>query len=390
MHVPAIPVSRPDVGRAELDALAEVMCSGWLGTGDLSRRFEAAVARVVGARHVVAVTSCTDALILSLAAAGIGPGDEVLVPSFTYCATYQAIAAVGATPVFADIDAATLSLDPLDAEARVTERTRAVLAVHYCGSSAGRAAAAAFAGRLGIVLIEDAAHAFGSSIESDAALVGSTGNPVCLSFGPIKQLTCGTGGAVCVADEAFADRVRERAALGLRTQHGDSVPSRPPPAYVVDGLGVRRTMSDVNAAIGLAQLSGLDRRLRRRREIRDRYVAELGGRGGPDGTAAATGGAGLELIAAMAAVTSPFMFPVLVDAGRRDDIRAALHRRGIGAGLHYPPGHLQPAFAGGDALPVTETVASRVLTLPVYPTMTDANVQSVLDAVAEAVLSVRP
>lgn len=364
-----LPLARPDLGEPEITMAARALRSGWLGRGPITAEFERALSDRLGAPHVVAVSTGTAALQLAVECTGIGVGDEVIVPSLTFCATYQAIDAAGALPVFADVDPATLCLDPDDVRRRVTPATRAIMAVHLCGAAASRAELAAVAAEEGVVLIEDAAHAFGSQVSSAEGdrwvPVGSTGNPVCFSFDPIKSLTCGQGGAVALADPALAAAIRVRSDLGLDGGEG-SVSS-------VTGPGYRYAMSDLNAAIGLAQLAAFDEVAERRRGLLRRYRERL------DGVSSVT------VPEHDPEHMVPFTFMVRVPAHRRAHVRAVLASEGIGTGLHYPPGHLQPRYCGGPELPVTEQVAQELLTLPFFPSMADQDADRVAQALERAV-----
>lgn len=363
---PALPVARPQLGADELAAVERVFASGWLGRGPASEQFERQLAERLQVPHVVVVSTGTAALQLAVEALGIGAGDEVIVPSLTYCATYQAVAATGATPVFAEIDDDTLCLDAGDVAARISPRTRAILTVHFAGFAGGRPALAKVAAAHGIDLIEDAAHAFGSTLDpiDGGGPVGSTGNPVCFSFDPIKSLTCGQGGAVVTADDALADRVRAASNLGLSpTEDGGS--------HVV-GPGHRFAMSDLNAAIGLAQLGRFDELANRRREIVTRYVADLGSV------------PGVRLASHPPERMVPFMFPIRVPAERRATIRAELAADGIATGMHYAPGHRQPYYRSGGPLPVTERACAELVTLPLTPSMTEDQVGRVVAGVDRA------
>jgi len=353
-----LPVHRPEVGTAESARVSEVLEHGWFGRGPVTEEFEAVVAELVGAAHLVAVVTGTAAVQLALEAVGVGPGDEVVLPSLTFAATYQAVRAVGATPRFAEVDPAHCCLDPEDVRARLSGRTRAVLTVHYGGWAGARGAIAELADEHGLVLVEDAAHAVGS-VGPDGRPVGATGNPVCFSFDPVKSLTCGQGGAVAVGDPDLAARLRALANLGFEA----GVRHR------VAGPGWRYQMGDLNAAIGLAQAEDFARRAARRRELWRRYAAGL------------VEVDGVGVLAHDPDRMVPFLFAVRVAADRRDGLRRALHEQGIDTAVHYEPGHRQPW--GGEAveLPATERVAAELLTLPFFVGLTDDDVDRVVGAV---------
>lgn len=362
----SLPLARPEFGTDDLAAVGEVMASGWLGRGPVADRFEEELARLLGARHVVATSTGTAAIQLALEAVGVRPGDEVVVPSLTFAATYQSVVACGARPVFVDVDPETWCCSPDDVEARMGPATRAVLTVHLCGFPGHRDELADVAAERGVAFVEDAAHAVGSGLppaNGGARPVGSTGNAVAFSFDPIKSLSCGQGGAVAVGDERTAAEVRRRSDLGLAPEGGER--------HVV-GSGHRFAMSDMNAAIGLSQLARFDRTAARRRELLVRYRSALGGM------------PGVVLPAHDPSLMVPFTLMVRVPAASRAAVRAALAAEGIETGFHYHPGHLQPAFAGSAPLPVTERLAQELVTLPFFPSMRDDEVDRVADALYRA------
>lgn len=343
--------------------MADVLRSGWLGSGELVGVFERAVAERSGYQFAIATTSGTTALHVALAVSGIGVGDEVLVPSFTYCATVQAIVATGARPVFVDVDDRTLCLDLEHAAGLVGPRTRGLAPVYYGGHTAAAAELAAFAAVHGLVLVEDAAHAFGAPHSG----VDSGPSARCFSFGPIKPFTCGQGGAVVTDDPEFAERVRAAADLGIVRD--------PAGAASVVAPGFRYRMHDLNASIGVAQLARFDEIVSVRREILGHYDRELAALEGD------------EVRVHRAAATVPFAVTVRVPADRRAAVRAALAADGIETTVNYPPNHRQPAFAAWSAadLPVTETAASEVISLPFHLGIGAADVGRVVEALAAAV-----
>jgi len=373
-----MPTARPYVGDEEIEAAAEVLRSGWLGFGPKARAFEAEVAGLVGAEHVVGVSSGTAALHLAVEALGIGPGDEVLMPSLTFCACPQAVLASGATPVFAEVDPATVCLDVDDAADRLTPRTRAIMPVHYGGQPCELDRVLALAKDNGIAVIEDAAHAFGSSYRGSP--IGSLGDATCFSFDPIKTITCGEGGAVAVADEEVARRLRSLRGLGIEAEGYTRFQERRFHGQQVVGRGFRYHLSDLNAAIGLVQLRRLDFLRERRRGIWARYADALRDLDG------------IALLAVDLAEAAPFHFVVRVLDGARDGVLERLREDGIGAGVHYPPNHLQPAFAElarGKPLPVTDLVGDEILTLPLFPALADEDVDRVAESFAAIVRSAR-
>jgi perosamine synthetase len=244
-------MSRPSVGPAELAAVGKVFESNWLGAGPIADRFSMRVAEEIEVAHVVAVDSGTAALHSAMNALGLGAGDEVIVPSMTFVSTIQAIVSAGAVPVFCEVLADTINIDVRDAESRITSKTRALLPVHYGGEPCDLDSVLALAARHGLKVVEDAAHAFGSSYKGRP--IGSHGDIVCFSFDPIKNITCGLGGAAATNDDEIAGRLRIATNVGidpLSVHHAGTGPQQ----YAITGAGLRYRMSDVNAAIGLTQL----------------------------------------------------------------------------------------------------------------------------------------
>jgi perosamine synthetase len=372
-----IPFARPEFDQAEVDAVGEVLRSGWVTQGPAVARFEEMFADRVGAGHAVATSSCTAALHLALVLAGVGPGDEVICPSYSFIATANAILYVGATPVFADIERDTWNIDPQDACRRVSPRTRAVIPVHQVGLAADLDRLAPLAAR-GISIVEDAACAVGSTYRGRP--IGSHGNVACFSFHPRKTISTGEGGMLTTPDPDRAERARR-----LRS-HGASVSAltRHRARGIVfeeyATLGFNYRLSDVQAAIGVAQLAKLEALLARRRAIADRYdgafrpLAEVQVPARPPYAAHAFQSYGL----------------LLTPACRRDrdDLLRALVDRGVACRRGIPPIHREPLYrdrCGPVSLPVTEEIAARSLFLPMYASLTDAEQQQVIHAVTELV-----
>lgn len=358
-----MPTARPFVGDEEAVAVSAVLASGWLGTGPKTSEFESALQAAIGCTHAVAVSSGTAALQLALQAFDLGVDAEVLVPSLTFCSSVQAILAAGATPVFTEVDPATLCLDVADARRRVSPRTRAIMPVHYGGQPCAMDEVLLLAHDHELVVVEDAAHAFGSQYHGQA--IGTIGHATCFSFDPIKTITCGEGGAITTNDESIATRLRSMRLLGMSSD-GYSRYKRSSAVYQVEGPGYRYHMSDICASIGLAQLDKYPNIASRRRYIAHQYREQL---------------AGLSSIACLQhdlEEAVPFNFVIRILNGRRDDLLAYLQERGIGAGVHYPPNHLQPYFAPYHSpLPCTEAAFTEILTIPLFPSLDDADVCAV-------------
>lgn len=376
---PLVPFAPPLIEPAAIAEVVETLESGWLSTGPKTRRFEEAFAEYVGARFAVALNSCTAGLHLSLLAAGIGPGDEVITSPLTFCATANAVLHVGARPVFADVDPATGNLDPEACTAALTRRTRAVIPVHYAGLPADVDAFAAIARRHGLVTIEDAAHC----VEGVAAgrKIGTTADFTCFSFYATKNLTTGEGGMVTTGSSEAAELIRTASLHGMTRSAWTRYQPGRPHGYDVLLPGFKYNMSDVQASLGLHQLAAIDRHHRRRLAIAARYDAALADL--PIATLADAPPTG---------VHARHLYTVLIDetAGpTRDEVARRLGEAGVASSVHFPPVHLHSyyrqtfGFTRGQ-FPHAERIADTVLSLPLSPALTEAQVDRVIDAVHQA------
>ncbi|MER5200731.1 DegT/DnrJ/EryC1/StrS family aminotransferase [Streptomyces sp. NPDC002755] len=345
--------------------------SGQYGHTDITEQFERSIAAFLGVGDVVAVASGTAALHTALLAASIGPGHEVIVPSMTFCATVQAVLAAGATPRFVDIEPATLCVSDQLVMDAVTVRTRAVIPVHFGGRAVDVSLIREELAARNIVVIEDAAHSFGSRLGEGR--VGASGDLTCFSFGPIKNLTCGQGGAVVPRTRTEADTIRRIRLLGILQSQAERAQTT---GYSVTGFGLRYQMSGINAAFGLAQLAHFEQAEATRRALWHAYrnaLAPLNHR--------------VTLIDVDPERSVPHLCQVRVPA--RDTVFTQLKARGIGVGVHYPPNHLQPAFGRWRRdLPATEHVAGEILTLPFHQHLTETDIDHVVTALGEVLTSV--
>ncbi|MEU9662822.1 DegT/DnrJ/EryC1/StrS family aminotransferase [Streptomyces chartreusis] len=347
-------------------AVARVLESGQYGHTGITEEFERAVAEFLGIEDAVAVASGTAALHAALLAAGVGPGDEVVVPSMTFCATVQAILAVGASPRFVDIEPATLCVtDQLLMEA-VSDRTAAVMPVLFGGRPVDLSAVQTQLTERGITVIEDAAHAFGS--RNGTQHVGTTGALTCFSFGPIKNLTCGQGGMVTPRTPQEAATLRQLRLLGVVQSQNERANTT---TYRVDGFGLRYQLSGINAAIGLAQLDHFATTEQSRRRLWRTYREALA----PLGE--------VTLVDVDVDHAVPHLCQVRVP--HRDQVFAYMRAAGIGVGVHYPPNHLQPAFAAWRrTLPATEQVGQKILSLPFHQHLTERDIEHVVTVLGQA------
>lgn len=364
-----IPIHRPSVGERELAAVSRVLESRWLGMGTVTQEFESRVEEIVRCRHAIAVGSGSAALHIALAALGLGPGDEVVVPSMTFVSCAQAIVAVGARPVFCDVELATVSVNVDDVARRITPRTRAVMPVHYAGFPCELDRLRELTQAHGVAIVEDAAHAFGSAYGD--RMIGAVGDLTCFSFDPVKNITCGEGGAITTNDDDLADGVRLWRNLGVRNdswaRHGEARAWY----YESSTAGLRSHLTNVNAAIGLAQLERFDVVRARKRDLMHRYLDAL------------ANVEGIVPVAGDVDTAFPFLFVLRVLEGRRDRLLEHLAADDIQAWVHFVPCHLQSAFADSDEvdLPVTELLYGELLTLPLYADLGDDDVDRIVSSV---------
>jgi perosamine synthetase len=367
-----IPISRPDLGEAERRAVEEVLASGWVAQGPRVEAFERAFAAFCGVDHAVATTSCTTALHVAVAGLGAGPGDEVVVPAFTWIATANAVAYTGATPVFCDVSLDTFNLDPAAMAAAVTERTVGLLPVHLFGLAADMAAVEAIARRHSLWMVEDAACAVGT--RQGGRQAGAVGDAGCFSFHPRKTLTTGEGGMLVTADGGLAERARSLRDHGSsRSGHARHAGPRAFELADHDALGFNYRMTDVQAAIGCAQLERADWLLAERARLAARYGEAL---------------AGLEwlrLPQTPEGETHGWQSYVCLMKGDRDALMAALEDQGIATrpGTHAPP-ELGVYGHRADEFPKAHLAARHSLALPLYAGLTDAEQDRVIEALRSA------
>lgn len=353
-----IPLSRPLIGSEEIAAVVAVLESGILASGERVARFEQAFAEEVGTTHAVAVGTGTAALHLALLAMGVGPGDEVIVPSFTFAASANVVRLIGAVPVFADIDPEDYTIHAAAVEPLVNERTRAVMPVHLYGQTAPMAEFVELTDRLGVGILEDAAQAH--LAESDGARAGSIGLAAGFSFYPTKNMTTGEGGMITTSDPAVAEMARWLRNQGMAERYEHKV------------IGMNERMTEIEAAIGLVQLQRLPAWTQRRREIASIYLERL------DPTL------GLPVERADA-VHVYHQFTIAPQ--NRESVRAALRQAEIGHDTYYPKAtHQQDPYLGPSYdLPVTEEMVDRVVSIPVRPDLTESEIEHIVSTLNRAV-----
>ena len=371
-----IPVMRPWLGAEEAAAAAAAVSSGWVAQGPRVAEFEAAFASSIGAAHAVAVSSCTTALHLALVAAGVGPGDEVIVPSLSFIATANAARYVGAVPVFADVEEATQNLTPATVAPCLTCATRAVILGDQAGVPADLDAMHALCEPRGITVVEDAACAVGSEYHGRPA--GAGADLAAFSFHPRKLLTTGEGGMLLTPDEGVADRLRRLREHGMDISAAARHASRQPVIEHYTELGFNYRMTDVQAAIGIVQLRKLGRLIARRRALARRYQQLLkdvpGIRTITDPEYGSTNYQSFWVLL-------PESFPI-----SRDKLMQNLAEAGVSARRGIMAAHLEPAYAGlpHGPLPVTERLTARTLILPLYHDLTEEEQDLIVSVLAAA------
>jgi perosamine synthetase len=367
-----LPYGCQSLDEEDVQAVIEVLRSDLLTTGPKISEFERAFAEHVGSREAVAVSSGTAALHAAAYAAGIGPGDEVIVPPITFAATANCVVFQGGTPVFADVDADTLLLDPSQVEARITARTRAIIAVDYAGQPCDYDALMGIAQRHDLVLIDDACHAIGGLWAGRS--VGTLADLSTFSFHPVKHFTTGEGGMVCTDDVDLAHRMRIFRNHGIATDHQERARSGSFSYEMVD-LGYNYRITDFQCALGLSQLAKLPKFLERRRQIAavyDQVLDDL---------------AFVRPLAVRPETSHAYhLYVVAFDSDvlgmSRAEVYAALRRENIGVGVHYMPAHLHPFYRkrfgyGPGLCPVAERAYGNIVSLPIFPKMTDDDVACV-------------
>lgn len=355
-------------------AVHEVLDGRWLGVGKLTERFEHALRDVTGAPFVIATTSGSAALHLALGELDLQPGDEVIVPSLTFVATIQMILAAGGAPVFCEVEPDTINMAPSHVESLVGSRTRAILPVHYGGYPCDMDRLLDLADQRGLIVVEDAAHAFGSTWQGRK--VGSLGDLTCFSFDPIKNITCGEGGAIATSREDLAQRLVLRRNLGIQSDSWHQLEWTRSWNYAIVSEGYRYAMPNLNAAIGLAQLNRAAHMRKRKQQVVRQYDEAFGS---------------LDQVALIRKNLDdafPFSYVIRILNGTRDDLLQHLQQRGIGATVQFTPNHIQPQFAvAGVKLPTTEALFREIITLPLFTEITPQQVDEVIDTVVAFIKS---
>lgn len=386
MNAKFIPFHRPSVGLEELTAVQQVLESRWLTTGPVSQRFEHEFAEYVGAKHALALNSGTAALQLAANLVGLQPGDEVLVPTYTFTATAEIITYLGGRPVLCDSVEGGFNIDAMDAARRITPKTKAIIPVHIAGEPCDMAAIHQLAQDAGMQVIEDAAHALPTTYKGKR--IGTHSALIAFSFYATKNITTGEGGMLVTDDDGYAERARRLRLHGINGEAWKRYSREGSWYYEVADAGFKMNMPDILAALGSAQLSKCDKFFQRRQEIAERYCERF---------------AQIEEVELPPACEPGdqhswhlFILRLRRNANvvERNDLVEQLKTRGIGTSVHYIPLHLHPFYAQtygyrpGD-FPHAEDAYSRAISLPIYPDLSDADVERVIEAVEQVVTARR-
>jgi perosamine synthetase len=377
-----LPFALPDIDQSEIDALAEVVTSGWITTGPKTRQFEAEFATCVGARHAVAVNSCTAAMHLALEAIGLQRGDEVITTPYTFAASAEVVRYFDAKPVLVDVNAGSFNIDVEQIEAAITSRTKAIIPVHIAGQAADLDAIYAIAQRHTLAVIEDAAHAFPTTYRG--RMIGAPPplelkHAACFSFYATKTIATGEGGMICTDDDEIADRCRIMALHGISKDAWKRYTSEGSWYYEIIAPGFKYNLTDVAAALGLVQLSKLEQMNARRQAIAKEYDSAFSHH------------PALQPPSVSAESTHPYHLYILrlnLDTLRidRNAFIERLRAANIGVSVHWIPLHMHPCYREtygyrAQDYPVAFAEFLRIISLPIYSAMTDQDVVDVINAV---------
>lgn len=374
-----IPFHLPSIGEEEIAEVVDTLRSGWLTTGPKTRQFEREFAAFVGAKHGIAVNSCTAALHLALEAAGVRAGDEVIIPTYTFTATGEVVTYLGARPVLADVRSDTFNLDARTVEPLITARTKAIIPVHIAGQLCDMDPILDLARRHGLQVIDDAAHTLPAIYRGRP--IGTIADATTFSFYATKTITTGEGGMVTTNRDDLAARMKSMSLHGLSGDAWNRYTDRGSWYYEVLDFGFKYNMTDVAAALGIQQLKRADAFHRRRREIAHQYRDAF--------SSLDTCAVPVELDYGSHAW---HLYILLVNlealAIGRDDVIRALNAAGIGTSVHFIPLHFHPAYQKAfgyrsGAFPVSERLFERAISLPIYPSMSGDDVTHVVDTVRD-------
>jgi perosamine synthetase len=376
-----LPFFRPSIGEEEIGAVVETLRSGWLTTGAKVRQFEEAFAGRVGARYAIAVNSCTAALHLALESARVSAGDEVLVPTMTFAATAEIVAHLGAKPVLIDVHPDTFNLDPVLIEKHITERTRAIIPVHYGGQPCQMEQILEIARRSSLKVIEDAAHALPARYGDH--MIGTIGDVTCFSFYANKTITTGEGGMIATDDDELADRMRIMSLHGISKDAWKRFSAEGSWYYEILAPGYKYNMTDIAASLGIHQLARCDEFWEARRRCAELYDAAFA-----DVPEIKTPSVELNVQHAW------HLYVIQLELDRlsidRNTFIEKLNQAGIGTSVHYMPLHMHPYYREAfgyrpEDLPVAKAVYERIISLPIYPGLSEEDVEYVAETVKRIV-----
>lgn len=372
---PYIVFGSPIIDKEEIAAVTRTLDTCWIGTGPRVQELQNQFAKYTGAQHAIAASSCTAALHLAMVASGVGPGDEVITTPMTFCATANAVVHTGATPVFADCERDTMNIDPAAVEAAITPKTKAILPVHFAGRPVDMDAISAIAKKRGLLVIEDAAHAIETVYHGKK--VGSISDITCFSFYVTKNMTTGEGGMVTTSNPEIAKKVHIYGLHGMSADAWSRFSDKGYKHYDVIFPGFKYNLTDMAAALGLAQLPKLEGWLARRNAVWARYdeaFADL----------PVTRPAPVE----PGTVHARHLYTLLIDDGARvsrDEFMAEMHKRGIGTGVHYRALHVHPYYRERwgyrpEQFPNANYIGDRTVSIPLTPKLTDDQIERIITA----------
>lgn len=375
-NMPNIPFGTPQISETEISNAVSVLKSGWLAHGPKTKEFEEIFKNYCNAKHAVGVNSCTAALHLSLKSLNICPGDEVIVPAQTHVATSHAVMYQGATPVFADVEEDTYNIDPKTIEEKITEKTKAIMPVHFAGQPCDMDRITKIAKKHALFIVEDAAHALGAQYKGTP--IGSTkgSSAACFSFYPVKHITTGEGGMLVTDSEEIAETASLTRAFGIDKSTWKRTTTERPWYYEVVHIGYNYRMNEISAALGIAQMQRIDEFVRKRQENAKKLK---------DGLSEIDC---LRLPRSIDNIKHSYLFyQVLVTEDskiKRDDLIPLLKSKGIGTSVHYPlPVHLMPVYRKifgykEGALPNSEKVAKQAISLPTHPGLKESDIDYII------------